>query len=228
MSTILKITRTIDNDIWKIIFSIDPLKFSESDKRLISKFGEPEINVGGVFLGSTPGQEGAVYSSIGGTGSVGSGAVFTITRNELGIVSSVVLGAGATSGGSGYSVGDVITIAGMDIGGNTPTDNLTITVTSVDSGNADAVLEFTFAGGGTLGPVINPNTFTLPDKYIKIRSGLPFVQEFDSRGTSGMFSNNTQLKAEAFQASFVSRYTEALEALRNNVDGFTGEFLINI
>jgi hypothetical protein len=79
-----------------------------------------------------------------------------------------------------------------------------------------------------LGPVTNPDTFTLPDKYIKIRSGLPFVQEFDSRGTSGMFSNNTQLKAEAFQTAFVSRYTEALEALRNNVDGFTGEFLINI
>lgn len=134
MSTILKITRSIDNDVWKIIFSIDPLKFSEHDKQLISKFGEPEINVGGVFLGPALGEP----------------------------------------------------------------------------------------------PESAPNMFILPDKYIKIRSGLPFVQEFDSRGTSGMFSDNTQLKAEAFQAAFVSKYTEALEALRNNVDGFTGEFLINI
>jgi hypothetical protein len=100
MSTILKITRSIDNDIWKIIFSIDPLKFSEGDKQLISKFGEPEINVGGVFLGPTPGQEGAVYSNIGGTSATGSGAVFTITRNALGAVSSVVLGAGVSPGGS--------------------------------------------------------------------------------------------------------------------------------
>jgi hypothetical protein len=131
MSTILKITRSIDNDIWKIIFSVDSAKFSETDKQLISKFGEPEINVGGVFLGPVAGVE-------------------------------------------------------------------------------------------------NPDQFTLPDKYLKIRSGLPYVQEFDSRGNSGIFSNNTQIKAEAFQAEFVSRYMEALTALRNNVDGFTGEFLINI
>ena len=234
MSTILKITRSIDNDIWKIIFSVDSAKFSETDKQLISKFGEPEINVGGVFLGPIAGEENEVYVSVGGNstkssgGAGGSGAVFTVTRDDAGAVSTVVLGTGVSVGGTGYSVGDRITILGTALGGEAPGDDLIVTVVSVDAANSDAVLTFTHAGGGELGTVENPNQFTLPDKYIKIRSGLPYVQEFDSRGNSGIFSNSTQIKAEAFQTAFVSRYTTALTALRNNVDGFTGEFLINI
>jgi hypothetical protein len=128
MSAILKITRSIDNDIWKITFSLDPLKLSESDKQLMAKFGEPEINVGG----------------------------------EIG------------------------------------------------------------------GPVIQEEdtTYTLPAKYIKIRSGLPYTHEFDSR--TAPFDTHTQEKAEAYQAVFVSRYTQALIDLRANEDTFSGEYLINI
>jgi hypothetical protein len=128
MSAILKVTRSIDNDVWKITFSLDPLKLSESDKQLMAKFGEPEINVGGVIEGP-------------------------LIQDE-------------------------------------------------------------------------DTTYTLPTKYIKIRSGLPYTHEFDSRTTP--FNTHTQEKAEAFQALFISRYTQALVELRANEDTFTGEYLINI
>lgn len=128
MSAILKITRSIDNDIWKITFSLDPLKLAESDKQLMAKFGEPEINVGGVIEGPT--------------------------------------------------------IQGED------------------------------------------TEYTLPAKYIKIRSGLPYTQEFDSRTVP--FNTHTQEKAEAYQTAFVARYTQALAELRANEDTFSGEYLVNI
>lgn len=54
MPTLLKIKRVIDNDIWKLTFSLDTQSLAESDKDLIRKFGEPQINIGGTFLDSTP------------------------------------------------------------------------------------------------------------------------------------------------------------------------------
>ena len=128
MSAILKIIRSIENDIWKITFSVDPLKFSESDKQLIAKFGEPEINVGGLIDGPQ--------------------------------------------------------IQGESI------------------------------------------NYTLPDRYIKIRSGLPFTQEFDSK--SEMFQEFTKEKALRYQDAFVNRYTGAIEDLRAKQDTFSGEYLINL
>ena len=72
----------------------------------------------------------------------------------------------------------------------------------------------------------DPKEYTLPNKFIKIRSGLPYTQEFDSRGAP--FDTNTQIKADAYLDVFVDRYTDALTALRANQDSFSGEYLINI
>jgi hypothetical protein len=124
MSTILKVTRSISNDIWKISFALDSEKFSASDKELIAKFGEPVFDAGGVFLDNTE------------------------------------------------------------------------------------------------------NSYNLPNKYIRIKTDLPFVQTFDS--TSAPFDTNTQIKAEAYQAAFVARYTQALSELRAKSDTFTGEYLVNL
>jgi hypothetical protein len=55
MSLLLQVTRSIENDIWSMTFSVDRDKISQTDTQLISKFGEPTINVGGTF-GSTPNQ----------------------------------------------------------------------------------------------------------------------------------------------------------------------------
>jgi len=116
MSATLKITRSIDNDIWKITFRLDPANFSELDEQLIARFGEPEINVGGV-------------------------------------VGGLAIQNGETS-------------------------------------------------------------YTLPEKYIKIRSGLPYTQELDSR--KAPFDTYTRKKAEAYQSAFITRYNQALADLRAN------------
>jgi hypothetical protein len=58
-------------------------------------------------------------------------ATFDVLRNAAtGAVAAVTM----VNGGKGYSASNTITIAGADIGGSTPTDNLTITVSTV-SGN---------------------------------------------------------------------------------------------
>jgi len=124
MPALLKIKRSIENDVWRINFNLDAASIPESDKELMRKFGEPEINVGGTF---------------------------TVPE-----------------------VGD----------------------------------------------------FTLPDKYIKVRSGLPFTQEFDSK--SPEFLTDVQEKALAFEEEFVSRYAQAFTDLRVSQDTFTGERVENI
>lgn len=123
MPASLKIKRSIENDIWKIQFSLDLATLPESDKELIRKFGEPQINAGGDF--------------------------------------------------------------------------------------------------GTA-----PNAYTLPDKWIKIKTDLPYTQEFDSK--SVMFATNTQIKAEAYQEAFTATYSAALRDLRDKEDTFTGEEIYNI
>ena len=42
MPALFKIKRTIENDIFKIQFSLDLTVLPESDKELIRKFGEPQ------------------------------------------------------------------------------------------------------------------------------------------------------------------------------------------
>ena len=49
----LRIFKSIENGIYVLRFENDPSALSNSDKELMQKFGEPEINLGGVFLGGT-------------------------------------------------------------------------------------------------------------------------------------------------------------------------------
>lgn len=128
MPAALKIKRYIENDIWKITFSLDALTLPESDKELIRKFGEPQINIGGL-----------------------------------------------------YSVQD--------------TEQ-------------------------------NTYTYTLADKFIRIRSDLPYTQEFDSKSPD--YSEQTELKAYGFTENFKSLYYSAFSDLRDQADTFTGEEIFNI
>ena len=50
---LLRVFQEIDNDIWKLTFVNDPEYLSEGDKKLMSQFGEPEIDLGGTFLAET-------------------------------------------------------------------------------------------------------------------------------------------------------------------------------
>jgi hypothetical protein len=120
----LKTKRFIENDVWKLNFTLDTANLPESDKELIRKFGEPQINVGGTFL----------------------------------------------------------------------------------------------AGGA--------DEYILPDKYIRVRTDLPYTQEFDSKSVG--FDTNTEAKALAFQIFFENAYEQAFTTLRESVDTFTGEYIKNI
>ncbi len=61
--------------------------------------------------------------------------------------------------------------------------------------------------------------FTLPDRYLKIRSDFPFQSEFDSKGTP--FDTDTQAKVEGYRDEILDRIETALTTLRANVDTFT-------
>ena len=123
MPASLKIKRAIENDIWKIQFSLDLATLPESDKELMRKFGEPQMNAGGSF--------------------------------------------------------------------------------------------------GTA-----PNNYILPDKWIRVKSDLPYTQEFDSK--SPLFNTSIQTKAEAYQTAFKTAYARAFTALRMKADTFTGEEIYNV
>lgn len=69
---------------------------------------------------------GLTYSSISGTNiESGTGSAFTIKRVNIGYFVTV------TNGGLGYSLGDVITILGSDLGGVDSTNDCILTVTQV-------------------------------------------------------------------------------------------------
>jgi hypothetical protein len=48
--------------------------------------------------------------------------------------------------GIGYDVDDTLTIAGTDVGGSSPENDITITITSVDPTNANAIITFSYTG----------------------------------------------------------------------------------
>jgi hypothetical protein len=61
------------------------------------------------------------------TGGTGSGATFSVTRGPSSTSYTVVI----VNKGSGYAVGDTLTIAGASLGGTTPANNLTISVATL-------------------------------------------------------------------------------------------------
>lgn len=51
---LIRVYQQIENDVWLVRFVNDPDKLSEDDKRRMRKYGEPEIDLGGVFMEDTP------------------------------------------------------------------------------------------------------------------------------------------------------------------------------
>jgi hypothetical protein len=143
------------------------------------------IEAAGFVIGTTAGAKygfsvDANYSSVVGTVSPSGGTLATFdVRAWYGQYR--LNGSGVSSGGSGYSVGDTITIAGANLGGTTPANNLVVQVTEVGgSGAIEAVVyksgttpinlvtelsnwrEFTYIsneGAPNVAPVNNTNWF---------------------------------------------------------------------
>ena len=79
------------------------------------------------------------------TGS-GTGATFIITnlRGQYSVSIDNI--------GTNYAIGDTLTILGTAVGGTTPANNITVTVTSV---SFTGITEFTFAGTGNFNTIVN-------------------------------------------------------------------------
>jgi len=51
---ILRVFQSIENDVWKLTFVNDADALSDTDRKKMKQFGEPEIEVGGVYLEAAP------------------------------------------------------------------------------------------------------------------------------------------------------------------------------
>ena len=123
-----------------------------------------------VTIGQTP--INASYVAVtGATGGSGTGAKFDVTKTS-GVYSTVVETANL---GTGYALGDTITIPGTSLGGTAPANNDVIIVTGLGTGGS--IKTFATAGvgaigNGTINTVINVtpdvvapiNTYVMGDK----------------------------------------------------------------
>ena len=76
------------------------------------------------------GEANATYTGVTGNSSAnGLSATFTVARNSSGVISNVTV----TAGGTNYTPTETITILGSTIGGADTTDDITITVATIDN-----------------------------------------------------------------------------------------------
>ncbi len=90
----------------------------------------------GTIAGTSTGS--ATFTAVAQSSTSGDGydAEFTITSDGAGAYTLDAI----TSAGNAYAVSDTIVIAGASLGGSTPANNATITVTAVNSGNITAAV----------------------------------------------------------------------------------------
>jgi hypothetical protein len=86
----------------------------------------------------------ATFSAVSAAGGSGSGATFDVTADGSGGYSAVLV-----DGGTGYSPIDILDIAGSNLGGTSPTNNLEIDVISVSGNSYSAVAQSSTSGSGT-------------------------------------------------------------------------------
>ena len=84
------------------------------------------------------GQANQTYTSVNSTGGSGTGAAFNVGRDGTGAISSVTVAGGGV--GSYYQDGDLLTISGASIGGNSPADDLQVRILSVASSRGTVVM----------------------------------------------------------------------------------------
>ena len=120
--------------------------------------GTTEYVKGGAAIHTTGANE---FSGIATTGGSGTGLTVAVSTQSHQVYS--ITGDGVTNGGTGYSVGDTITVAGAKLGGATPANNLILKVVSVSSGVVTAVTYSTGAANTLFNTQISnwvPLTFT--------------------------------------------------------------------
>lgn len=106
------------------------------------------VTTAGFVVGSTTGVKYGPSASVTFTGAaqlsstgVGINATFNVQSTYDGYI---VVGDGVQAAGSGYAVGDLITISGASLGGSAPANNLVVEVTEVSTG---ALVAVTYVSG---------------------------------------------------------------------------------
>lgn len=100
-------------------------------------------------IGSTLIGADATNTGITGTNisPIGVGATFSVSRNAG--VYTVSDSEDSTSNGQNYAIGDRLLIAGTDLGGVSPTNDIVVTISNIDSGGA--ITSFNFTGTAVSG-----------------------------------------------------------------------------
>lgn len=91
------------------------------------------------------------FTGVSASGGNGSNATFDVVRSNTGFIGSVTVNAG----GLGYSDTDVLTIAGTDIGGASPANDISVTVSSVTTSSDLEILDVRTSGGNITSLLIN-------------------------------------------------------------------------
>lgn len=135
---------------------------------------------GGISTGSIAGTStgSATFTAVSqdSTSGDGYGAEFTITADGAGGYTLDAI----TTAGNAYAVSDTLVILGTDLGGTSPTNNATITVTAVTSGNITAaVLNQNYE----IATKVNNNQYTIIAK--SPTTGLPVTATAADTGNGG-------------------------------------------
>lgn len=122
------------------------------------------------------------YQDVTGTTSgAGTGAKFDVVKNNGAY--NVVLDTATGSSGTGYIAGDTITIAGTNLGGTAPTNNLIVTVGTVGTGGKIATFGAVGTGrkgDGNIDVVVNIEGSTDIDTYTMNGKSTDFNLSYDA------------------------------------------------
>ena len=121
------------------------------------------------------------YTGVSGTNVASIGTLATFDVSLSGGAYSVIVNAG--NAGSGYVVGDRIRLAGADVGGVTPTNNVTLTVTGIGVGGA--ITSITSSGTGVS---VNGSYPTLTYDSSTTIAGTSFVASVTREDGTGDYS----------------------------------------
>ena len=137
-------------------------------------------------------------SAADATSGSGTGAIFNVTKKGTKYLVEL------ETAGTGYARFDTITINGANVGGLTPANNITITITSVNSSNG-AIQAYDFAGTGAGG-----NFIALPS----------------ASGQAIAYSGNGQSWTNSASALPVSTTWKAVAAGRLTIEETAGSFTV--
>ena len=112
---------------------------------------EVEVSTSGTYNDVVYGENTETFVNVEGTAGTGSvveddgltalNAKFLVTKSGRNYTAVTL-----SSGGAGYAVDDVVTLSGEDLGGSTPDNDITITVTTTTDDSTNSILTYTWEG----------------------------------------------------------------------------------